>query len=477
VIGWTVLGAAVPGTGLIAAGRRRAGVTVLAVLLALAATLAVALSYGDLMDRALTLAVDPGKLLALAGAVAVTGLAWAGLIVLTAVHLHRRAALRGVQRLAGGLVATALVAACALPAYKVGSYALIQRDLVSSVFTAIESTGTGPRAEAADPWAGVERMNVLLIGSDGDADRIGVRPDTLILASIDTDSGDTVLFSLPRNLERVPFPAGTPGRKAWPDGFYCVRDGEHECLLNAVWQWAETAGRSYYRGKHPGLQATEDAVHGALGLPVDSYAMLNLRGFSQFINAIGGLRVNVDQRLPVGGDSENPVATSWIEPGRNKLLDGYNTLWYARSRWSTSDFDRMRRQRCVIGAVVQQADPLKLARAFPAIAKAAKTNLSTDIPQQDLQAWVELTMRVKRASVRSLPFTDEVVKDRSDPNYRQIRRLVDNAIRTSDRATPTPSSASGTGSTASPSGTSGKRSGTTSGSADPRKAQDVTAVC
>ena len=105
--------------------------------------------------------------------------------------------------------------------------------------------------------------------------------------------------------------------------------------------------------------------------------------------------MNVRERLPIGGNVENPAGTiGWIEPGR-QTLDGWHVLWYARSRWSTDDFDRMRRQRCVLGALAQQADPATLAAHFPAIARAAQQNIRTDIALDDLDAWVELAQRVR----------------------------------------------------------------------------------
>ncbi len=87
-----------------------------------------------------------------------------------------------------------------------------------------------------------------------------------------------MLFSLPRNLQQVPFKDGSPGQKAWPNGYYCPEAAPgNECMLNAIWRWAEGDGKQYYsKYKNPGLRATEDAITGATGLEIDTYAMLNL---------------------------------------------------------------------------------------------------------------------------------------------------------------------------------------------------------
>jgi polyisoprenyl-teichoic acid--peptidoglycan teichoic acid transferase len=485
VVFWSILGTLVPGSGLMAAGKRAAGVVVLGVAVLTISILAGFSMLTDPVAAALRLAVSPTMLLYAIAAVGLVALLWVILVIVTHVNLRRLAVLTGGQEALCAALVVALIGAVLLPAVKLGSYALIQRDLVSSVFSAsAPGHGSRPNLSKPDPWATIPRVNVLLIGSDAGADRAGVRPDTLILASVNTHTGDTVMFSLPRNLERVPFPIGTPGAQAWPDGFHCAADA---CLLNAIWRWAEGAGpspngRQFYTGSNPGLTATEDAVQGITGLKVDYYAMLNLAGFSQFVDAMGGITVNVRERLPIGGSGDPSrrdyhVATGgWIEKGV-KHLDGYHALWYARSRWTTDDYDRMRRQRCVIGAIVQKANPSKLAEAFPALASAAKHNIGTNLPRNDLGAWVDLTLRVKRnGSVRSLPFTPQVTGGSIDPNYTKIRRLVQAALVPPPEPTPTVT-ASGSpalGATATPTSPAKPSPSPTLNASE---AQNVTDVC
>jgi LCP family protein required for cell wall assembly len=474
VLGWTIAGAFIPGTGLVAAGWRRLGGFLL-FLLGLGALALVALVLlGDPLSQGVSLAVDPQKLLLVAVVAAGGAGIWILLVLLTNTQLRRFASLSSGQSAFSWLVVSALVVGIALPAYKVSSYAMITRGVLTSksIFRGdADNPNGGPNAKQADPWAGKARENVLLIGSDAGSDRIGVRPDTMILASIDTKTGNTVLFSLPRNLQRAPFAPGTPGARAWPDGFYCPNAPKgQECLLNAIWTWASAGDglADYKSSANPGLQATRDAVQGVTGLKVDTYVMLNLKGFQNFIDNIGGLTVNVTERLPIGGDVEHPVPThGYIEKGKRKL-DGFNTLWYARSRWSTNDYDRMQRQRCVIGDVVSQADPVTLAKVFPKIAQTLRKNLSTGIATSDLQAWVELSQRVKGAKVTSLPFTNQVINT-VNPDYEQVHSLVAKALKASNAkpaATPTPSPGASTS-------TVKKKAP----KIDASKAQDVKAVC
>jgi len=481
VVGWTILGTVLPGSGLMAAGRRRLGGFLLAVLALGLLGLGALLLLGNPMQQGIAIGSSPQKLLLLALMAGVAGLVWAGLMLLTTAQLRRHAVLSFNQNIFSWVVVVALVAGIALPTYKVSSYALLTRSVLTngSVLSGDDSGKSGPNAKQADPWASQPRENVLVIGSDAGSDRTGVRPDSLILTSINTKTGNTVMFGLPRNLQRVPFAAGTPGARAWPNGYYCPTAPKgQECMLNAIWQWASTEpGLQYYKQyKKPGLQATRDAVQGLTGLKPDTYVMLNLAGFKDFVDAAGGVTVNVKEKLPMGGNSEDTAATfGWIKAGNHQHLDGFHALWFARSRWSTTDFDRMARQRCVIGAVISQANPAKLALGFPLIAKTLKKNLQTGINVKALQAWVTLAERIKSAKVTSLPFTGtegatKGIINTTNPDFPQIRALVAKAIKASDKKKAAASSSPSPSVSAS---TATKKTVKT----DLTKAQDIKAVC
>lgn len=433
----TTIGALLPGSGLLAAGRRRSGTVILSCVVAVVAVLVTLVLTGRAFEALLWLAVRPRALMVLAGLLVAAGLGWALVIVVSHAAL-RPPQLATAQRVLSALLVVALVAMVLVPTGRLAQYALVQRDLVDSLFADLGDdrrrvgAATPDLRAGADPWAGVPRVNVLLLGSDAGEGRTGVRPDTIIVASIDTATGDTLLLSVPRNLEQPPFAPGSPGEQAWPEGF----DAE-EGLINAVWTWGESNPQLFPGDPNPGLTATRDAVSGVLGLDIDYYAIVNLDGFQDFVDAMGGVTVDVQRDIPIGGGfnqitgRNNPV-NGYIRQGRRNL-DGYEALWFARSRHQSDDYDRIRRQRCLIGAVIEQADPPRLALAFPRLAASAQDNVSTDIRRPELDAWVELALRVKDATVRSLPFTDDVIVP-GNPDYEQIHELVQAAI---DPAPPT----------------------------------------
>lgn len=468
LIGFTVLGAAVPGSGLVAAGRRRTGWAVIALLVALVAAAIALVVSPRAQALALGLGSNPDVLLLVAVGIGVVAAAWCAVIVASHLALRRNAGTGG-QRAVAVLLVAALMGLVAVPAATASRYTLAARSTLESVFASDAPSGdrgdvAAPDVKGPDPWAGEPRVNVLLLGSDFDAEHTGIRPDTLIVASIDTRSGDTVLISLPRNLQKAPFPPGSEGAKEYPDGFGSSTDGVR--ILNAVWgDWGEAHPEYYPDSEEPGLAATRSVVSTIIGMPIDYSVVINIDGFRQFVDAMGGLTLTVPKDLPIGGGyilnsrgqktgREYPV-DGYVKAGKDQQLDGYRALWFARSRWMSDDYERINRQRCVLQAAVEQYGPAQIARAFPAVAATANRNIETDIPAPQIPAFVTLGERVKAGTLTSLAFTSDVI-DTTDPDYPEMRRLVQQALLASEgQAQPAPAPpAGGTVTTPSPSASS-----------------------
>lgn len=460
----------VPGVGLLLVGRRRSGGLLLGLTVVALGGVGVLVARGEVTGRVLTASVQPRMLLLAALALAVVAVIWCLTIVGTA-WAARPVRPSLPQRVLGTALVAALCVAIAAPSSVGVRYALIQRDVVTSLFSAGDAvTGTPvaggavPARSGADPWAGVPRVNMLLLGSDAGADRTGVRTDSMIVASIDTKTGDTVLFGLPRSLQKVPFPASDPLHAVWPNGFDC---GD-VCLLNAVWEQAATEHPDLFAGDpNPGLTATRDVIGEVLGLRIDTYTIIDLNGFKSLVDAMGGVDVNVPRRIPIGGGhtlgGRQLQIFGYIEPGQQHL-SGYQALWFARSREGSTDYDRMGRQRCMVTALLDQANPAQLLARYPALAKVAKNNIQTGIRQQDLAAWVTLVQRIQGGTIRSLPLTNKVINT-VNPDFAQIRGLVAKAIGPRVAATPKPRPTMTASTPATPPAT------------DVSSAQDASAVC
>lgn len=262
------------------------------------------------------------------------------------------------------------------------------------------------------------RYNVLLLGGDSGPDRSGLRPDSLTVASIDKRTGRTVLVGLPRNLQNVPFPKGSVMAKKFPQGFNCPG-----CELNGINTWANDHA-ALFNEKSPGIDATMGAVEQVTGLKINYYALVNMHGFSKLVDAVGGVTVNVKERTAIGGIG-SPIR-GWIPAGTHKLT-GDQTLWYSRSRVQNDDWSRMGRQKCVMNDMLHQLSPKTVLFNVQKIAESSKALLTTSIPQQDLDVFMDLALKAKTQKVSTVSLVPPVIYT-GNPDFAKVRRLVDAAI-------------------------------------------------
>ena len=448
-LGLTAL-SVVPGAGLALTRRRR---TIGLVLLgaALAAILVVGwtlVSQGVLQGA--TQFLTRRGILVLFGLIC--AFAVLGLLSVVLTYRETRApGWNGRGRWAHRIVAMLACLVVAAPAAQATRYAAIARDALDKMYQS-RYTGRGGSAhgpqDGSDPWARTPRVNVLLLGSDAGADRYGQRTDSVTVASINTATGDTVLVTIPRNLQGVPFPADNPLHALWPKGFSCPERVGNECMMDAVWMEAVNHKELFADDEsNPGLDTTREVVAEITGLPIDYTAVVDLDGFQQLVDAMGGVWVDVpgpDPGIPIGGklDASGAIVpgsiTGYIRPGYQRL-DGYHALWYSRSRVGNAagDDDRARRQRCMINQLVSQTNPVTMVAKFPDIMKAASDNIRMDIPQDDLPAWATLATTMKRGNMRSVDVSGAV--NHVHPDFAKIRTLVHRAItKPHDAKAPTP---------------------------------------
>ncbi len=400
-----------PGSAQLVAGNKRVGRIALRSTAAAIGFLGLLLLVGFVSRGELvSLFVRPGFLLALRVGLVAYAIGWAYLII-DAWRICEPLELARGHRLAmtalNGILCFTLSGALLFASHLVA----VQRDFITTVFGGDEVTS----AEHG-------RYNILLLGGDAGPRRVGIRPDSLTVASVDEETGRTVLFGLPRNLENVPFPPGTAMHRQFPKGFRCA-----DCYLNGVNTWANEHPELFPHDRTPGITATTQAVEQITGLSINYYALIDLRGFQDLVDAVGGVTVNVNERIPIGGVG-GPI-TGWIPPGRQHL-DGFKTLWYSRSRATSDDYSRMARQKCVMNAMLHQLKPAKVLSNFGAIARAGKQVISTSIPASQLDTFVNLSFKAKNLPVASVSFVPPKINT-GKPSYRLIRSMVSRAIATS----------------------------------------------
>lgn len=407
----TLGSALVWGTAHLATGRRQSGMILVTVWAIFAAFVATLVMLGG--RSLLTLAVRPGWLTAFAIALLVAAVFWTGVIIWSFVLVRPADPTPPARAISIGLAAS-LCALVIAPSAYAARLAYLSHDVMTSLFS--------PDATAAqDPWNGAQRVNILLIGADAAPSRPGVRTDSMTVASVDTTTGATVLFGLPRNLQQVRFPPG-PARQRFPEGF--TGDPPYSPgLLNEIFQYAENYPEvvpSVQRGQR-GPALLKRTISSILGFPVPYYAMVDMAGFAKIIDAMGGVRVTIRVPIVYGKYSEGYL------PAGTRKLSGREALWYGRSRTNSDDYVRMGRQKCLLNAVAKQADPLTLLRSFEQLATATKRAISTDIPQSLLPALIELSGKVRSARIRSLSFVPPLIST-AYPDWDLIRQKVEAAL-------------------------------------------------
>src|SRR3954468_15043295 len=197
------------------------------------------------------------------------------------------------------------------------------------------------------PWT-----TILLLGTDEGPGNWGARTDTIIVVALEHGTRRAVAFGIPRNL--VDFRVG--GRLP------VFHD-----LINALYSYARTQPDLFPDSSDPGATAVKLAVSRLLGVRIDYYALANLRGFAGLVDALGGVTLDVKERL-----HDSVTRAAWGEPkpridvypGRTYHLDGHRALAYVRSRKDSDDYTRMARQRCFLSALADQVDALDVLRNF-----------------------------------------------------------------------------------------------------------------
>jgi len=298
------------------------------------------------------------------------------------------------------------------------------------------ATSAGPAPTPA-PIVDGGRLNVLLIGADQRPQDDTFNTDTMIVVSIDTATKQVAMFSLPRDTVDVPLAPG-PAQNV----FGSVYRGK----INSLWT-AASVRPDLFPGNQAqrGFNALKSTLGNLYGLQIDYYVSVNFDGFKQVVDTLGGVTINVqipitDDRYP--GD-DGRLHRIYIPTGIQHMT-GSEALVYARSRHSSSDFDRAQRQQRVLLSLREQANIEALVTKFPELVKALQNAVHTDIPIGQLQKLLPIAGAVDTSNIRSYVFSPplygvEVSNDPSgrgyviQPNIAKIKATVAHAFVTDPR--------------------------------------------
>ena len=264
-----------------------------------------------------------------------------------------------------------------------------------------------PSPPPANPWSEAGRVTVALLGSDAGQGRSGDRIDSLLVATIDPETGDAALFSVDRYLADFPLPKRLeevyaehcPSGEGWEYLLALYRCGDERV--------PEEFAALYPRAHDPAAAAVADVLGELLGIGVPHYAMVDMGGFVAIVDALGGVEVDLASPLHVRMSPPEPGGewyTVDLPEGRQELT-GEEALAFVRVRERDGgDADRMRRQRCLVTSVVRTADVGTILRGFPDIASAIEDHVTTSIPIDLLPYLIELLPSVDPDRVVAVGF-------------------------------------------------------------------------
>lgn len=246
--------------------------------------------------------------------------------------------------------------------------------------------------------------NILLLGSDTDLDEGVGRTDTMIIVAVNRDGPTASMVSIPRDLY-VYIPGWTMNR------------------INTALGHGSAVG-------YPGgaVAQLKDTILYNFGVPIHYYAQVDFEGFKQGVDIMGGVEIAVscelrDWRL-ISPDLDPQDEESWemftLAPGIH-MMDGDLALWYARSRLTTSDFHRGRRQQQLLRAMFNQGIDLNMVGQVPELWNTYKDTVRTDLDIGRVLQLASLAPSIRENGIQNLYIVGDQVQPWREP-------LTDSAV-------------------------------------------------
>ena len=272
-----------------------------------------------------------------------------------------------------------------------------------NVTTSGEQPETVILPSVLEPWAGNERLSLLLLGIDQRCEEDGpTHTDTMMVMSIEPVNKSITILSLPRDL--------------WVEipGFEVDR-------INQAYYFGQV-----YEYPGGGAALAMETVESVLGLPIDHYVAVNFDAFVEAVDLVGGITVQVPEAIddPTYPDRCYGYDPFRIEEGEH-LLDGASALKYARTRATFGgDVDRAGRQQAVILAVreqVLQLDMLpQLIRQAPQLWQTFQDNVRTDLALTEMLQLALLVQEIPSQNIETAVIDYNYVYNETTPDGRQV---------------------------------------------------------
>lgn len=262
------------------------------------------------------------------------------------------------------------------------------------------------------PWDGKTRVTILVMGVDYRdwLENAGApRSDTMMLVTIDPITLQAGMLSIPRDLW-VEIPGFTYNR------------------INTAYRFGES---SRLPGGGPALSMK--TVEALIGVPITHYAVIDFHTFERMIDEIGGIDVEVPQRIKISAIGRHQ---RWLEPGLHHL-DGPDALAYARVRkgeGAGGDFGRAERQQQVVLAVLDRLVTLEMLPTIiqkaPGLYQELSTGVRTNLTLEQMVSLAWLAIQVPNDQIqKGVIGPPKMVGFHTRPDGAQVLRAVPDRIR------------------------------------------------
>jgi LCP family protein required for cell wall assembly len=278
-----------------------------------------------------------------------------------------------------------------------------------------------------------QRINILLLGYGGPGHDGPYLTDSVMLLSIRPGSHEAIMISLPRDLwVKIPALPNTRNMMGKLNSAYAIGT-DHRNYPNVRSDWKTDTG---------GGDLAAATVSQVTGQPIDYWVGVDFKAFRDVVNAIGGIKVDVpttldDPYFPAG--ESTGMMHIRIAAGLQQF-DGERALEYARSRETTSDFDRSRRQQLIMLAVRQRVFSVTAIPRLFSLLSALQDNVRTNLRPADMQQLASLAGKIKDPYIRRVAIDTsnllrsgfnsggQYVLQPLDPSYESLHRYLAAAL-------------------------------------------------
>ncbi|MCK9186105.1 LCP family protein [Candidatus Gracilibacteria bacterium] len=247
--------------------------------------------------------------------------------------------------------------------------------------------------------------NFLLLGSGGLNHDGGTLTDTMIVASLDDENKTVTMLSIPRDL--------------WIKDSVVGNSKINEVYLNAKTYYEEInkvpAKTEDPKSNQQAMELLKTKIEELLGIPIHYYVSANFDAFTDIVDAIGGVDINVEKAIydPLYPKAGTVEYETFSMPKGLQHLDGKTALKYARSRETTSDFDRSERQQQLIMAIKEsalKANILFSKEKIENILGIIKSNLNTNITIEEILTLGSIAKNYSKDSIVTRLMHDDPTK-------------------------------------------------------------------